>query len=146
MTENLKPFDRYEAVGLIPSMLQAGLPPEIAIKAAIKTAQLFQDAVEEATPKPDFSGSFVATEKFGEFVPSGFSLYFCTNDGDRFLVAEFGSYRWAVQAAVCWNQYLPHGSKRQTPPATLTDIRAIKNRVKQDDCPQCDDNNSGVSL
>lgn len=59
-----------------------------------------------------FAKTFDATEKrasegvtkFGEFTPSGCSLYFLSFDGSTFLVAEYPTPRRAVDAAIAFNQ------------------------------------------
>lgn len=48
-------------------------------------------------------------ESFGEFVPSGYSVYFLSSDGARFLVAEFKTILEAVAVCLSLNSYLKRG-------------------------------------
>ncbi|WP_030006338.1 hypothetical protein [Picosynechococcus sp. NKBG042902] len=45
-------------------------------------------------------------QKYGEFTPSGYSIYFLTSDGSSFLVAEYASIPEAVGVAIALNAYL----------------------------------------
>ncbi len=45
-------------------------------------------------------------QKYGEFTPSGYSIYFLTSDGSSFLVAEYSSIPEAVGVAIALNAYL----------------------------------------
>ncbi|WP_024547137.1 hypothetical protein [Picosynechococcus sp. NKBG15041c] len=50
-------------------------------------------------------------EMFGEFVPSGYAIYFLASDGARFLVAEFKSIPEAVSVCLSLNSYLKREGK-----------------------------------
>ena len=45
-------------------------------------------------------------QKYGEFTPSGYSVYFLTSDGSSFLVAEYSSISEAVGVAIAFNSFL----------------------------------------
>lgn len=102
-----KPFDRKEAFEILLAWLPNGAPMVDAIEAAIKDAQLFNEVVANATPRPEKDKTFKARHKFGEFTPSGYSLYFVTHDGAHFLIAEFRTIQACVTAAIAMNAFLP---------------------------------------
>lgn len=103
---NFRPFDREKAFALIPSMLQVGLPPEVAITASIEVAQEFENEMRKHVETVPFPKA-VALQSFGQYIPNGTSLYFQTYDGSQFLIAEFATIEECVAVAIAKGSFLP---------------------------------------